>query len=187
MCSVCVCKDKDQFNFANAKKKLSKALSHNLFYWGREWPYKEVRPRIIAEKYLDDGNNGLIDYKFMCFNGKAKCVFTVTNRFSQNGMHVTFYDMDWKIMPFTRHYKADNEPIQKPKSYDKMLEMAERLASDLTFARVDFYEVNGHPYFGEITLCPGNGIEEFKPEEWDNILGSWMILPTKKELEERNK
>ena len=73
------------------------------------------------------------------------------------------------------------------KSYDKMLEMAERLASDLTFARVDFYEVNGHPYFGEITLCPGNGIEEFKPEEWDNILGSWMILPTKKELEERNK
>lgn len=174
--SVCVCSDRKQFNYEKAKKKLDRALSRNLYYWGREWPYKMVEPQIIAEQYLDDGNNGLVDYKFMCFNGQVKCVFTVTNRFSQNDMHVTFYDMEWNIMPFTRHYNADSIPIKKPQSYDKMLKIAEVLAADLIFARIDFYEINGKPYFGEITLCPGNGVEEFKPKEWDNILGSWMDI-----------
>ena len=174
--SVCVCKDKDEFDYDKARKKLSKALKRNLYYWGREWPYKNVKPRIIAEKYLDDGNKELVDYKFMVFNGVVKCLFTVTNRFSQNGMHVTFYDLDWNIMPFERHYKADKIPIEKPLSFDTMMRLSEKLAENLKFARIDFYEVQGHPFFGEITLCPGNGIEEFNPEEWDYKLGDWLDL-----------
>ena len=179
--SVCVCSDKKSFDYKKAKKKINRALSRNLYYWGREWPYKMVKPQIIAEQLLDDGNGELIDYKFMCFNGKVKCVFTVTNRFSTGNMHVTFYDMDWNIMPFTRHYAADDVAIKRPQSYEKMLEIAEKLAADLTFARIDFYDINGKPYFGEITLCPGNGVEEFKPEEWDNILGSWLDIEKNKE------
>ncbi len=175
--SVCVCHSKEKFDYEKAKKKLKRALSRNLYYWGREWPYKMVKPRILAEKYLDDGNQELIDYKFMCFNGEVKCIFTVTNRFSNNNMHVTFYDLNWNIMPFTRHYKSDDKPIKKPKSYDEMFSIAEILSKDLTFARIDFYEVEGKLYFGEITLCPGNGIEEFNPDQWDYILGSWIKLP----------
>lgn len=177
--SVCMCKSKHDFDIDRAKKRLGKALKRNLYYWGREWPYKNVRPRIIAEKYLEDGNKELVDYKFMTFNGEVKCVFTVTNRFSQNDMHVTFYDMDWEVMPFTRHYKADREPISKPRSFKKMIEISRKLSEGMHFARIDFYEVDGHPYFGEITLCPGNGIEEFNPDEWDYKLGEWLKLPKK--------
>ena len=178
--SVCICKDKKTFDFGKARRKLNKGLKNNLYYWGREWPYKNVKPRIIAEELLDDGNNELIDYKYMCFNGKVRCMFTVTNRFSKNGMHVTFYDTDWNIMPFTRHYERDKVAIKKPVNYDKMVELAEILSKELIFARIDFYEVKGKIYFGEITLCPGNGIEEFRPYEWDNNLGSWINLPVHK-------
>lgn len=178
--SVVVCKDKNQLNIKEVKKKLQHGMRRNLYYWGREWPYKSVKPRILAEKYLDDGNKELIDYKFMCFNGKVKCLFTVTNRFSGGNMHVTFYDIDWNIMPFARHYGVDSAPIDKPKSFDKMVELSEKLSTGLTFARIDFYEVEGKPYFGEITLCPGNGIEKFSPDVWDYKIGDMMVLPKEK-------
>ena len=183
--SVCVCTDKETFDVESARKKLSSSLNRNLYYWGREWAYKDVKPRIIAEKYLNDGHQELIDYKFMCFNGKVRCIFTVTNRHAAKRMHVTFYDLNWKILPFTRHYGADEEPIECPKSFTQMCRMAEMIAKDLTFARVDFYEIQGKPYFGEITLCPGNGVEEFHPDCWDDILGSWMRLPQKREFNEQ--
>ncbi len=176
--SVCICKDKNLFNYDAAKKILSRALKKNLYYWGREWPYKAVKPRIIAEKYLiDSKKKDLIDYKLMCFKGVVECSFTVTNRFSQNNMHVTFYDTDWNKLPFTRHYRADSKPIEKPESYDLMVKFSELLSKDIPFARIDWYEIEGKPYFGEITLYPGNGIEEFEPEEWDYKLGEWIELP----------
>jgi len=179
--SVCVCLDKNAFGLKKAQKKLSKAQRKNLFYWGREWPYKNVKPRILAEKYLvGNEREGLVDYKFMCFNGDVKCVFTVTNRFSQNDMHVTFYDLDWNILPFTRHYKADDKPIERPKSLKQMIGFSKVLSSNIPFARIDWYEIDGHPYFGEITLYPGNGVEEFNPDEWDYKLGSWLDLSENK-------
>lgn len=178
--SVFVCTDKKNFDINKAKNKLSKALRRNLFYWGREWPYKSVEPKIIAEKYLSNSSGyELIDYKFMCFNGEVKCLFTVTNRFSQKEMHVTFYDLDWNIMPFKRHYNTDNIPIEKPKSFDTMVELSLKLCKDIPFARIDWYDVDGKPFFGEITLYPGNGVEEFEPDKWDDILGSWITLPAR--------
>lgn len=179
--SVCVCKDKQAFDVESAKRKLSAGLKKNLFYWGREWPYKDVKPRIIAEKYLEDSDteqNDLKDYKLMCFNGKVRCSFVCSDRFNDQGLKVTFFDEEWKKMPFCRFYPAASYEIPAPSSYNKMVELAEQLSKDIPFVRVDFYEVNGHPYFGEMTFYPGNGVEEFSPEEWDYKLGSWIDLST---------
>lgn len=178
--SVCICKDKESFNVEKAKKKLAKGLKKNLFYWGREWPYKDVKPRIIAEEYLEDSDteqNDLRDYKLMCFNGKVKCSFVCSDRFNDKGLKVTFYDKEWKKMPFCRYYPAASYEIPAPSSYNKMVELAEQLSNGIPFVRVDFYEVNKHPYFGEMTFFPGNGVEEFNPDEWDHILGCWIELP----------
>ena len=80
-------------------------------------------------------------------------------------------------MPFERHYPPDPSLISKPNSYEEMVYLAERLAEEIPFVRVDFYEIDGHPYFGEMTLYPGSGFEEFTPPEWDRVLGNWLTLP----------
>lgn len=121
--------------------------------------------------------NELVDYKFMCFNGKVRCCFTCTDRFSGNGLKVTFYDNDWNIMPFERDHPRETTPIQKPYCYEEMKKAAEKLSEGLPFARIDFYEINKQPYFGEITLYPGSGHEAFQPKEWDYTLGSWIKMP----------
>ena len=178
-----ICTDKSKLDMAAAKKKITRALKKNYYYLGREWPYKNIKPRIIADQFLNDGNKKeLIDYKVLCFNGKAKCIFTCTDRFSEDGLKVTFYDLDWNRMPFERHYPADRKAISAPKSLNVMIDLAEKLARDLTFVRIDFYEADGKPYFGEITLSPGSGCEEFTPDEWDYRLGDWIRLPEREEL-----
>lgn len=178
--SVAICTDKNTFDKKVAKKKLERGLRYNYYYAGGfEWPYKDVKPRIIAEKYMVDAErqgNELTDYKIMCFNGRVKSSFTCTGRGSSRGLHVTFYDQEWKKMPFARHYPAEQEPMPKPKNYEKMVQLAELLAAPLKFARIDFYEINGKIYFGEITFFPGNGTEEFSPEEWDYRIGEWLEL-----------
>ena len=168
-------------DYAKTCKKLSNALENDMFYWGREWVYKNVPRRILAEEFITDKNarDGLTDYKFMCFNGKVKCIFTVTNRFSENGINVTFYDPNWNIMPFERHYPADKIPVKKPVSFDEMIVLAEKLSKGIPFVRIDFYEVNNSPLFGEMTFFPGCGFEEFSPIKWDLKLGSWLRLPQK--------
>lgn len=178
--SVFVINNKKDINYAALAKKFERLLQINYYQLGREWAYKNVIPRIIAEKFLENkDNNQLKDYKFMCFNGKVMCSFICTNRFSEDGLNVTFYDKNWNKMPFERHYPSDKGIYEKPYSYNEMLELSEKLSKDIPFARIDFYEVNRHPYFGEITLYPGCGYEEFIPEKWDWILGSWIKLPEK--------
>ena len=112
----------------------------------------------------------------MCFNGKVKCVFTVTERFSADGLKVTFFDTAWKQLPFERHYPRSSKSIPKPYRLEKMIELAEKLSDGIPFVRVDFYESRGQIYFGEMTFYPGSGFEEFSPEEWDRTLGSWLDL-----------
>lgn len=181
---VVICKDKTKFDKNAARKKINKCLKSSFFYMGREWPYKDIKPKIIVEQYIDDHKNeDLTDYKFMCFNGKVKCSFVCTERRSKEGLKVTFFDLDWNKMPFERHYPASKEQIEKPIHYEKMIELSEKLSKDLPFVRVDFYEVNGKIYFGELTFFPGNGTEEFTPEEYDYILGSWIELPERKKNE----
>lgn len=171
-----ICRDKSKFDKSLARKKLSNSLKNNFYYSGREWPYKNVTPRIIAEQYMEEPHNTeLRDYKLMCFNGKVRCTFVCTDR--SKGLKVTFLDNEWKKLPFERHYPASQSDIPKPSQFEKMKELAEKLAEGIPFVRVDFYEISGKIYFGELTFYPGGGFEEFNPEKWDRILGDWLILP----------
>lgn len=174
--SVIICKDKSTFDILEANIFFNKKLKENFYFRGKEWPYKNVKPRIIAENYMsDEENNDLKDYKFMCFNGIVKCCFVCSERF-ENNLKVTFFDNDWNVMPFERHYPKSNKSILKPKNFKKMIELAEKLSKNIPFVRVDFYEINNDIYFGELTFYPGCGFEEFKPIEWDYKLGEWIDL-----------
>lgn len=176
--SAIICKDKALLNFKEFKRKINKHLFRNFFWVAREWPYKNVKPRIICEKYMiDESGKELKDYKMLCFNGKVLCSFVCLNRNSEKGLNVDFYDIEWNPMLFERHYPRSNTIIPKPKTYAKMIELAEALSKGIPFVRVDFYEVDGHLYFGELTFYPGSGFEEFTPESFDYLLGSWLTLP----------
>lgn len=176
-----ICNDKSQLDIKATIEKLNKCLKRNYYFHGREWPYKNVKPRIICEKFIiDESGVELKDYKLMCFNGKAKCNLVCLNRYSSTGLNIDFYDMDWKPMPFERrHHPSSGTIILRPKHFNKMIEFAERLSKDIPFARVDFYEIEGKLYFGELTFYPSAGFEEFTPESYDNMLGSWITLPSK--------
>lgn len=178
---VVICKDKEKLNIEEAKKKINSSLKRNYYYACREWPYKNVKPRVICEKYMvDESGVELKDYKFMCFNGEVKCSFVCLNRNSKNGLNVDFYDMNWKLMPFERHYPSSGTAIPKPKNFNKMIKFTEKLSKGIPFVRVDFYETNGQMYFGELTFYPGAGFEEFTPESYDCLLGSWIQLTNKR-------
>lgn len=175
---LAICRDLSTFDMAAARRKIERSLANNYFWSGREWPYKDVRPRIIAEEYLDPAGEqvGLTDYKVMCFGGQARCEFTCTGRADGN-LHVDFFDTEWNHMPFIRHYPNADVPPEAPERLKDMVAMAERLSEGMPFVRVDFYEVAGQYYFGEMTFYPGSGMEEFDPERWDEELGSWIELP----------
>ena len=178
---VIICKDKSSLDIPKVKAQLLNALKKDRTWEHyREWPYKNVPHRILAEQLLTNDSlksTSLIDYKFMCFNGKVKFSFTCTDRFSKEGLKVTFYDNEWNIMPFERNHPREAIPSQRPYCYEKMIEAAEKLTIDIPFARIDFYEVDKHPYFGEITFYPGSGLEGFQPVEWDKTIGDMLDLP----------
>lgn len=184
--SIIICKNKEEFDYKEAKQKLEKILRINYYYLSREWPYKNIKPRIIAEKYMvDPKSDELLDYKMMCFNGKVKCSFVCSERYSDNGLKVTFFDLNWNKLPFERYYPSSDKYIQQPKNYDVMIKLSEQLAKNIPFVRVDWYEVEGKLYFGELTFFPGAGHEKFTPSEWDKKLGDMLELP-KNKLEEKN-
>lgn len=175
--SVIVCKDKSKLDINKTKEHLAKCLRTNLFWWGREWPYKDVKPMIFAEELLEEnGENDLKDYKLMCFDGEMRCSFVCSERFDKDGLKVTFFDKDWNKMPFTRSYPFSTKPIPRPQNYQEMITLAEELSKGLRFVRVDFYEVNGQLYFGELTFFPGSGFEKFTPDYWDDTIGDWIKI-----------
>lgn len=179
---VFVCSDKSKFDKKSAREKINNSLKSNYYWRGREKPYKNIKPRIIAENYLvEEEGVELKDYKIMVFNGKAKCSFVGSERFTSSKLKVTFFDLDWIVMPFERSYPKSSILIDKPQNYELMIQLAEILAEGIPFVRVDFYEVKGQVYFGEMTFYPGGGMESFSPEKWDTILGEWIELPTKYE------
>lgn len=171
-----VCNNKEKLDIEKAKKKINKSLRKNYFHGTREYPYKNVKPHVLVEKYMEDENEELQDYKLMCFNGKVKCSFVCSERFSSDGLKVTFFDRNWIKMPFYRKYPNSKVTIFKPHSYDKMVELAEKIAQKIAnpFIRIDFYNIKGQIYFGEITFYPGSGMEPFYPAKWDRIFGDWI-------------
>ena len=176
-----ICKDKSQLDIEQARKKIDKCLKRNYYWHGREWPYKNVRPRIIAEQYMEDEETAeLRDYKFFCFDGVAKALFIATDRSNkEEETKFDFYDMEFNHLPFTNGHPNANSAPQKPENFDKMRELAGKLSENIPHLRVDFYEVNGRIYFGELTFSHWNGMTPFGPEEWDETFGGWINLPKK--------
>ncbi|MBE7016410.1 MAG: glycosyl transferase [Ruminococcaceae bacterium] len=174
-----IVKDKSKLDIEAARKKINTSLKRNYFWEGREWPYKNVKPRIIAEKYLEDSRTGeLPDYKFFCFDGKANVLFIATERSRQNTeTKFDFYDAEFNHLPFTNgHPNADVPPL-KPEKFEEMKTLAEKVSKGIPLLRVDFYEVNGKVYFGELTFSHWSGMIPFNPDEWDHKLGDMIVLP----------
>ncbi len=178
-----ICRDKDQLNIKDAKIKIENSLKKNFYYLMREWPYKYVRPRIIAEKFIcENGKLDLTDYKFYCFNGKPKYCQLINNRSSIET--IDFYDENWIHQDFVGlNPKCKNSPnyknIPKPINYELMIELAKKLSKEFPFVRVDFYNLSGKIYFGELTFFPAGGFGYFTPEEWNYKLGKLIVLPEK--------
>lgn len=174
-----ICKDKSKLDKNSAIQKLKKSLRNRYFYQGREWPYKNVKPRIIAEKYMEDEIwHELRDYKFFCFDGEMKLLFIATERQSENEeTKFDFFDSEFQHLDIQNGHPNASQPPAKPKTFDKMKFLAEQLSQNIPILRVDFYEVNGHVFFGELTFCHWGGMVPFEPEEWDYKLGSWIKLP----------
>ncbi|WP_445002566.1 ATP-grasp fold amidoligase family protein [Exiguobacterium alkaliphilum] len=174
---VVIC-DKANLSIKKVKKKLHKSLKHNFFWGQREWVYKDIKPRIVAEKYMIDRNtNELRDYKFFCFNGKVKALFIATDRGKDTKFD--FFDIQFNKLPFSQYYSNSNKIIDKPETYEKMIEIAEILAADIPHVRVDLYEINGEIYFGEMTFFHFSGWKKFRPKEFDKKFGEWLVLPNK--------
>lgn len=175
--SVVICKDKNTFNWNTAKRKLKKRLKKSMYWLGREWPYKNVQPRIIAEPFLEDSVSGeLVDYKIHCFNGKAKLILVCAGRF-KGGLTEDFFDTEWNHLNVRRPgHDNSKESIEPPTKLSKMISIAEQLSNNHIFLRVDFYVVDQKLYIGELTFYPAAGFEPFIPESFDTVMGSWMKL-----------
>lgn len=172
-----ICKDKSNFDKHAAKLKIEKSLKHDYFKWGREWPYKNVKPRIIAEQYMEDSAlHELRDYKFFCFGGHVKCLKIDFGRFIEH--HANYYDARGKLFEFGEVVCPPiySKNIELPESLPQMIEFAEKLSEGRCFLRVDFYSVNSRIYFGELTLFPATGMGKFVPDKWDKTLGDWIDL-----------
>ena len=180
-----ICKDKSKLNLSKAKRKIEKSLKNNYYWQNREWPYKDVKPRIIIEKYMEDESGyELKDYKFFCFDGKMQAMFIATDRGSnKEETKFDFYDKDFRYLPFTNGHPNSNIIIEKPKSYEKMIMLAEKISKGIPQVRVDFYDIDGKIYFGEVTFFHWSGFKKFEPKEWDTIFGDWIKLPIEEERE----
>lgn len=175
---VIVVKDKQQLNRAETIAKLRKRLKRNYYYGNREWPYKDVKPRIIAEKYLEDESGELRDFKYYCFKGKPRFMLITTDRASKDKPTCyTYFDMDFNMLPFYWSGPHSGSELTKPKNFEIMAKIAADLSQGLPHVRVDMYDVGGKIYFGEMTLYDGSGFAAFDPPEWDEIFGSWIELP----------
>lgn len=174
-----ICRDKKQLNIDKAKKDINTSLYYNYYYGGREWPYKNVKPRIIIEKYMNDGKNDEInDYKCFCFNGKVEYIQVDYDRFKNHGRNE--YDRDWNYIPFTTDFPTDkNRIIEKPKKLKLLIELVEKIVKNIgieSFVRIDMYIVKDKIYFGEITFYPGSGFLKFEPSEYDKKIGDLVNI-----------
>lgn len=176
--SVIFCKNKNEFDIVKARKKLNHALKKGTFYHGREWPYKNVERKIIAEKFMSDGTGKeLNDYKVFCFNGVARLVQIHKGRYSNHTQD--YYDIEWNKLDIYQGVPQSSELMPKPEFLDEMLRLSEILSQGIPEVRIDWYAINGVLYFGEMTFFDGSGFDEFEPDQWNEILGSWIILPQK--------
>jgi hypothetical protein len=171
-----ICKDKKSFDYDEAQHILNHRLKQNYYKFFREWAYKDVKPRIIAEKLMrDESGAELKDYKFFCFDGEVKALYVARDR-NIGQTKFDFFDADFNRLDLKQHYPNSTVEIKKPENFYKMKELASLLSKGMPHVRIDFYNINGKIYFGEFTLYHLAGTEKFEPEKWDYIFGDWIDL-----------
>lgn len=171
-----IVKDKSLLDKKTAKVKIENCLKQNFYCIGREWPYKNVKPRIIAEKYMEDIETGeLRDYKFFCFKGNPKMMFIASDRNSGN-VKFDYYDMEFNHVDLTQKYPNSLKALWKPEKFNEMIRLSRILANGFPHVRVDWYEVNGNLYFGELTFYHFSGFMPFRPRYWDTTFGNWIDI-----------
>lgn len=175
---MCICRDSSRLDRPKVRQQLRKGLRQDYFLHGREWPYKNVPRKIIAEQFLQSDAGGLTDYKVHCFGGRPRLILVCRDRFAETGLTEDFFSENWEHLALRRpdHPNAE-QPLPKPDELPRMLELAKKLSENIPFVRADFYIVKGHIYFSELTFFPASGFERFIPEQWDTILGDWLTLP----------
>lgn len=177
---IVVCKDKSTLNIDKAKRVINHALKNDFYVFSREKAYKNIPRRIIAEEYKEDSKTKeLRDYKFFCFDGEPKLLYVASDR--QNAEEETkfdFFDMQYNRLPFTNGHPNSIVLPEQPTKFEEMKKLAGILSKGIPHVRVDFYEVNGRVFFGEMTYSHLAGMTPFDPEDWDYTLGSWITLPT---------
>lgn len=178
---MCICKDKNSLDINKVKEELKKGINQNYYLTSREWPYKDVPRRIIAEKYMvDESGYELKDYKFYCFDGKVKLVMINSDRMSSEKTKANYFDENYQPLDFVWGYENAEIPPQKPEKFEEMKYLAEKLSKGITHVRIDFYQTPSGIYFGEITFFDGSGFDAIEPIEWDYKIGSWLKLPMEK-------
>lgn len=177
---IVVCKDKSKLNKRKALRELRHSFYRNTYLIGREWPYKNVPHKIFAEQYIEDSKGALVDYKFSCFGGNADNVMVCLDR-HLGDTKFYFFDKQWNLLRLNKRGidAPEDFTLPKPEGIGKMFELAEILSKDLPYARVDFYNVDGHIYFGEITFFPAGGTDSNLLSETDVLFGSKIKLPKK--------
>lgn len=178
--SVIICKDKRNFDEKAAIEKLNQSLATNYFYASREWPYKNIVPRIIAEQYMvDESNTELKDYKIYNFNGEPMLIQVDFGRFSHHQRNL--YTIDWEYIDEEIEYPRNPDiVINKPDNLDEMLQFARLLSKGIPSVRTDFYSINGKTYFGEITFYQEGGFARFSSDKFEKKLGELISLPIDK-------
>ncbi len=181
--NVTIVKDKKDINWERIQKKQAILLKNNYYFHGREWQYKNIKPRILVEKLLFDENNNIPnDYKLHCFNGKLIFTQVDLSRFEDHRRNL--YDLNWNLIDCEWKFPG-GEPAEKPKNMDKMQELAEKLATPFDYVRVDFYSIGDNIYFGELTFHSGSGTEKFSPIEWDRKFGDMLNLTHKETIKSK--
>lgn len=173
-----ICRNKSTLDIEKTKEKLISSLKKNFYFHSREWPYKDVKPRIICEKLMvDESGFELKDYKWFCFDGEPKAMFIATDRFVDGEeTKFDFFDMDFNHFPFRQGHPNATKKIEKPRGFETMKHLARKLSNGIPHVRVDFYDINGQIYFGEMTFFHFSGMVPFVPENYDELFGSWIRL-----------
>ncbi len=173
---IVICNNKAEIDKKAAKKKIDACMRKNYYYEHREWQYRNVVPQIIAEPLMvDEPGKALKDYKLFCFDGEVKFLYVAMNR-GTGATKFDFYDENFNKMQVAQHYPNSDITLQAPTTFDEMKRLARILSKDIPFVRVDFYDVKGKVYFGELTFCHFAGIESFYPDEYDYKFGKFIDL-----------
>ena len=175
---VVICKEKSTFDCDGTRKKLAKRLKKSFFLQSREWPYKNVKPRIIAEEYIKEISFGdVYEYKMFCFSGEVKMVLVCNGEYTNSERTIDYCDENFNKLPFISYNQPSKHNIETPKEKKELFEIAKKLSKDIPHVRVDLYVVNGKIFFGELTFFHGSGFQAFEPSEWDRKIGEWLELP----------